>query len=802
MSANAAITVGSSLRVAKARALRYYTKPLRLILASVVVIFAVGGLALVITHSAFSWLLFGIAVLPAMWLEWWRGDLRDLPPSSSSQSIGALLEGEVLSHLNNNPSPADLVKAILQTNGGKFFAVRFGLTPRFLDEITSKDATDTQAVWQEALKLQSEVGAKGVSAGILLTAIVRHHSQADEMLAQLQISVNDLVSGVQWYRHMEELFKRAKDPKRTGGIARDWSFGWIPALQKFGVNISKQLAYGNLSAIHLESHKQALDQMIDTFSSSGRQNITLVGPAGVGKTTLVNAFAERLMDASSKLPGKLKFRQVIMLDASALISAAPGRGQLEGLMSQLLNEAYHAKNIIICLDDAQLFFEEGVGSVDLTNLLVPILEGGGLRMILTMDEQRWLQISQRNSSLVNAMNRVMVKPANKEETLKVLQDQLIFVEFQQKVSYMYQALLEAYRLSERYVHDLAMPGRALKLLESAASYNENGLVTAHSVQQAIEQTMDIKVGVASGGEERSKLLNLEKKIHERMINQTRAVKVVSDALRRARAGVRNQDRPIGTFLFLGPTGVGKTELSKALADVYFGGEDRILRIDLNEYVKSDDVSRLIADGADDPHSLTAQVMKQPFSVVLLDEIEKAHPNVLTTLLQLLDEGILRDIKNREVSFRDAIVVATSNAGAQKIRQHIEKGEKVEQFEEQFVNELIDSQEFRPEFLNRFDEIVVFRPLTKEELLQVADIILVGVNKNLENQKVSVKVADDAKALLVERGYDPRLGARPIRREVQRSVENIVAKRMLEAQTKPGSVIEISRADIEAIKEEE
>lgn len=223
---------------------------------------------------------------------------------------------------------------------------------------------------------------------------------------------------------------------------------------------------------------------------------------------------------------------------------------------------------------------------------------------------------------------------------------------------------------------------------------------------------------------------------------------------------------------------------------------------MNEYVKSEDVSRLIADGADDPHSLTAQVMKQPFSVVLLDEIEKAHPNVLTTLLQLLDEGILRDIKNREVSFRDAIVVATSNAGAQKIREHIEKGEKVEQFEEQFVNELIDSQEFKPEFLNRFDEIVVFRPLTKEELLQVVDIILISVNKNLENQKVTVKVADDAKALLVERGYDPRLGARPIRREVQRSVENIVAKRMLEAQTQPGSVIEISRADIEAIKEEE
>lgn len=529
-------------------------------------------MALALIHSSLAWLAFGIALLPAILLEWYSGDLRDLPPDSSQKTISALLEGEILSHLNSSPSPADLVSAALQTNGGKFFAVRFGLVPNFFNGIASKEQSETEAVWQEALKLCSELGFKEVSAGILLTAVLRHSPQADEALARLQISVKDLSNGIQWYRHMREIFKRAKEPKRTGGIARDWSFGWIPTLQHFGVNISKQLAYGNLSTIHLESHQQALEQMVGTFSGDGRQNVTLVGPAGVGKTTLVNAFAEELMDASSKIPGKLKFRQVIMLDASALISAAPGRGELEALISRLLNEAWHAKNIIICLDDAELFFGEGVGSVDLTNLLVPILEGGGLRLILTMDEQRWLQISQRNPNLVNSMNRVMMKPANKEETLKVLQDQLIFVEFQHKVSYMYQALLEAYRLSERYVHDLAMPGRALKLLESAAGYSENGLVTAHSVQQAIEQTMDIKVGVASGGEEREKLLNLEKKIHERMINQTRAVKVVSDALRRARAGVRNQDRPIGTFLFLGPTGVGKTELSKALADVYFGGE--------------------------------------------------------------------------------------------------------------------------------------------------------------------------------------------------------------------------------------
>lgn len=548
--------------------------------------------------------------------------------------------------------------------------------------------------------------------------------------------------------------------------------------------------------VELEAHEQALRQMLETFSSGGRQNVTLVGPAGSGKTTLVHAFAEKILYGGPDVPKNLEFRQVMSLDPSAMISAAPGRGELEGLVTRVLNEAYRAKNIIVCLDDAQLFFEEGVGSVDLSNLLLPVLEGGGLRMVLTMDEQRWLQISQRNPSLVNALNRITIAPATKEETVRVLQDNLIITEFQRKVTYMYQALLEAYRLSERYVHELAMPGRALKLLESAAGYSESGLVTAKSVQQAIEQTMDIKVGVASEGDEREKLLNLEQLIHERMINQTRAVNVVSDALRRARSGVRNQNRPIGTFLFLGPTGVGKTELSKALADVYFGGEDRLVRLDLNEYVNPDDVTRLIADGAQDPHSLTAQVMKQPFSVILLDEIEKAHPNVLATLLQLLDEGILRDIRNREVSFRDAIVIATSNAGADRIRQYIEAGYQLEQFEEQFTNELIQTQQFRPEFLNRFDEIVVFRPLSKEELLQVIDLILKGVNKNLALQKISVEVDDDAKVLLVNAGYDPRLGARPMRRVVQRTVENLIAKRMLGGSVTPGEVINITKQDIE------
>ena len=747
---------------------------------------------------ALGWLLVALAVLPYMLHMYYWGYIVALP-SGRTKGVDSLLAGDVLGRLPENPTPADIAKAVGSVSSGLFMAARFGISPSLLTSLAATDTAATPALWKLADDIRQKNGLTQITGSVLSVAIVRQFAGFESILAQIHLDDKDLDKGIQWQQHLLDLVQRHSSPRRTGGIARDWSFGWIPLLERFGQNISEQIGRGRtLLTVDIGSHIEALDQLIDTFGTGGRQNAVLVGRAGAGKSTIIHAFAERLLDASANIPENLRFRQVFILDSAALIGAAPGRGELENLIMQVLNEAYRAKNIIICLDNAQLFFEEGVGAVDLSNVLQPILEAGNLRVILSMDEQRYLEIGQRNPGLINALNRINIAPAAQEETMVVLQEQLIATEIHRKVTYTFQALKEAYRLSERYVHELVQPGRAVKLLESAASFNESGLVTMNSVQQAIEKTLDVKVSVASSAEDKERLLNMEELIHKRMVNQTRAVSVVSDALRRARAGVRNENRPIGTFLFLGPTGVGKTELSKALADVYFGGEGKMIRVDLNEYVRSEDVVRLIADGADDPSSLTAQVMKQPFSVVLLDEIEKAAPEVLSTLLQLLDEGILRDVRNREISFRDAIVIATSNAGADRIREYIDRGLDVTQFEQQLVDELINSNQFRPEFLNRFDEIVVFRPFTKPELVQVLDLILAGVNKTLESQKISVEVDDDAKQLLVEKGYDPRLGARPMRRVVQKAVENTVAKQMLSGQVNPGDVIHISGEQVAQI----
>lgn len=754
-----------------------------------IVLFTVGGSMLVMGH-AIGWIVTGLAAWPWM-IRTWRTRYLSVLPVGSSDTLDGRLEADLLGRLPRELTPNTLLDAAAEVTSSQFLMVRSGLSLQSLRHVLPDDPESIPLAWAAAKDMRP-TGI--VRASTIVAALVRTSPTATSLLPHLQLDEEDVVKLASWFDRLDELVARHQEPHRTGGVARDWDFGYQRLLSRFGVNVSDRVMQG-AQAVDLESHSDAVSYMQTVFSGGGRQNVALVGPLGVGKTAIVSAFAESLLRADSDLPSSLKFRQVIRLDAATLISAVTGRGQVEDLLDQILLEAYRAKNVILCLDNAELFFEDGVGSVDVSKLLLPVLEGGALRVILTMEEQRWLQIATRLPSLTAVLNRVAVTPSSPEETLLVLQDQLLSIEYQQNVTFMYQALKESYRLSERYFHDLAQPGKAVQLLRTSANYAENGVVTAASVTRAVEQTVGVKVGGASSTEDRHTLLNMEDLIHKRMINQVRAVSVVSDALRRARAGVRNEKRPVGTFLFLGPTGTGKTELAKSLAAVYFGGEDRLVRLDLNEFVRAQDVSRLIADGARDPMSLGAQVLKQPFSVILLDEIEKAHATVLAALLQVLDEGILRDETGREVNFRDTIFIATSNAGSDQIRHHLEAGEDLEQFEEALRNELITSGQFRPEFLNRFDEIVLFKPLGRDELFQVIDLIIAGINKTLEPQKVAVRVEVEAKTKLVELGYDPQLGARPLRRVVQRSVESLVAKRLLSGELEPGQTLAVTAADI-------
>jgi ATP-dependent Clp protease ATP-binding subunit ClpA len=280
-----------------------------------------------------------------------------------------------------------------------------------------------------------------------------------------------------------------------------------------------------------------------------------------------------------------------------------------------------------------------------------------------------------------------------------------------------------------------------------------------------------------------------------MINQSRAVTVVASALRRGRAGVSNPKRPVGSFLFLGPTGVGKTELARSLAAVYFGDERQMIRLDMSEYQRPEDVGRLLAGGGQHNRSLLLAIREQPFSVVLLDEIEKAHPSILNLFLQLLDEGQLTDEQGRPASFRSSIIIATSNAGAAEITGRVREGAPLDNFERPLIDKLIADGQFRPELVNRFDEVVLFRPLNEEELAQVAGVMLKEVNRTLAPQQIQVELTPEALKQIVHQGYDPEFGARPMRRIIQKTVENAVAVKILRGETQPGSVITLDIQDL-------
>jgi ATP-dependent Clp protease ATP-binding subunit ClpC len=405
-----------------------------------------------------------------------------------------------------------------------------------------------------------------------------------QVLASIGLSDDDIPHAMEWFDHFGALIEKGKLKKKTGGLGRDLSFGYTPLLSRFASNLSDSIGRSGNIYRTLEGNQEAISQMVHVLSSATRLNAGLVGRVGMGKSNLVWNLAERLLYPDASIPQNLKYKQIFKLEASTILANAQQQGQLRRNLIRIFNEAFKAKNIILFLDDAEMFLENGAGKVDLSGVLSQVLEGGGNQIIMAFSDQAWLRLSSSNPALAGMINRVNLQEISSEEAIHVAQDQILILEGRLKVRYLYQTLKSAVELAERFIQDEAKPGKVIKLLEYAATYAKDGWVTKESVQDAVEKNYGVRIKTALGGDdsgsqsEATALLNLEDLIHERMINQTRAVKVVSDALRRARAGVRNVRKPVGTFLFIGPTGVGKTELAKSLAATYFGGEDNLVRL--------------------------------------------------------------------------------------------------------------------------------------------------------------------------------------------------------------------------------
>lgn len=771
-------------------------KPIQALLVVCAFGFISFGAALLLVGEAIGWAVMAPAIPFIMVRAWFKGSLEEIPASSHSTGslvlLHELLDAELLAKLPRNTelSAFDIWNGLKEVEEHYFIHNRYGVDESFFDAFVSKEPGSARIIWQEVARLQQAKSFSDYSNIAVLVSLISSVPNADQLLRSGGVELNDVLTAIDWMHDIKAKRERAKSIKNFGGIGRDWAYGYTPILRNLGRNITESIeAHGFFSDTSM--HHQIVDQMVQIMGSSNA-TVTLVGDEGAGKTTCVYAFAETIL-GDPNVPKKIRYNQVVQLDATTLLANAKRPGELEDLMLHILNEAHHAKNIILFFDEAQVFFG-AQGGIDISNVLMPALESSSVRLIFAMNPQQWQRLS--GSGITARLTPVTVQPADETNTLAVLRDQVGGFEYRHKVTFTYDALKEAYKLGSRYVTTQVMPGAALQVLQQAATTTQQKLVTKNEIQQSVEQTYGIKLQTASASETNN-LLHLEDQLHSQVISQDRAISVIANALRRSRSGVGNPDRPIGTFLFLGPTGVGKTELSKALARSYFGNENALIRVDMNQFVNADDVSRLISPLSSSELGFLGEVRKNPFSVILFDEIEKAHPSVVNALLQMLDEGIMRDNENRNVSFRDAIIIATSNAGADDIRQLIEQGKNIAELESTFIDTLIAKGSFAPEFVNRFDEVVLFKPLDQTDLLQVIDLIIGGINNTLSSQQVSVNLTQEAKQWLVAKGYDSKLGARPMRRMAQRYVENIIAKRLLERSVQPGGTIQLDVPDFEA-----
>jgi len=534
---------------------------------------------------------------------------------------------------------------------------------------------------------------------------------------------------------------------------------------------------------------EELQRVIQILSRRTKNNPVLIGEPGVGKTAIVEGLASKIVQKQTS--ASLLDKRVLAIDLPALVAGTRYRGDFEERLKQAVEEIKRAEGqIILFIDEFHNVVGAGgaEGAIDASNILKPALARGELHCIgaTTLDEYR--KYIERDPALERRFQPVLVPEPTSEQTLEILKGIREKYETHHQVKFEDEALTAAASLSARYITDRFLPDKAIDLIDEAAAkvhLDNKKIVKREDIEDIVSRWTGIPVSQLKE-KELEKLLKLEEKIHQKIVGQDEAVKAIAEAVRRGRAGLKHPGRPIGSFIFLGPTGVGKTALAKTLAEILFGDENALIRIDMSEYMEKHTVSRLVGAppgyvGYEEGGQLSESVRRRPYSVILLDEIEKAHPDVFNILLQILDEGRLTDAKGKTVDFKNTIIIATSNIGSHLIQEKGPEGAK---------EELLDlvKQTFRPEFLNRIDEIIIFQSLSLEQIKQIVEIQLSEVQSLLAGQDINLEVTQKAKEVLANRGFDPIYGARPLRRVIQKEIENPLSTKILEGKFKKGDTV--------------
>lgn len=606
-------------------------------------------------------------------------------------------------------------------------------------------------------------------------------------------------------------------------------------LEEFGINVTEIARRGDIDPVI--GRDDEIIRVIEILNRRTKNNPVLIGEPGVGKTAVVEGLAQKIVDGD--VPHKLQGKQVIRLDVVSLVQGTGIRGQFEERMQKLMEEIRKREDIILFIDEIHEIVgagSAGDGNMDAGNILKPALARGELQLVgaTTLNEYR---IIEKDAALERRMQPVKVDEPTVEETITILKGIQKKYEDYHHVQYTDAAIEAAATLSNRYIQDRFLPDKAIDLLDEAGSkmnltlnfvdpkvidqrlieaenlksqatreedfekaayfrdqiakYKEmqkkkvtdqdTPIISEKTIEHIIEQKTNIPVGDLKE-KEQSQLIHLAEDLKSHVIGQDDAVDKIAKAIRRNRVGLGTPNRPIGSFLFVGPTGVGKTELSKQLAIELFGSADSMIRFDMSEYMEKHSVAKLVGAppgyvGYDEAGQLTEKIRRNPYSLILLDEVEKAHPDVMHMFLQVLDDGRLTDGQGRTVSFKDAIIIMTSNAGTGKAEASVGFGAAREGRTNSVLGEL--GNFFSPEFMNRFDGIIEFKALSKDNLLQIVELMLADVNKRLSSNNIHLDVTDKVKEKLVDLGYDPKMGARPLRRTIQDYIEDAITDYYLE-----------------------
>lgn len=633
-----------------------------------------------------------------------------------------------------------------------------------------------------------------------------------------------------------------------------------PYLDRFGVNLSKKAEEGEIDPVI--GRATEIERTIEILSRRSKNNPILIGEPGVGKTAIAEGLALEIFNGN--VPQKIKNKRVFSLELGVLVAGTRFRGDFEERLTGIINEVKQAKNIVLFMDEIHTLLGAGdaIGGMDGAQIVKPALARGELQTIGATTVAEYRKYFQKDAALARRFQPVQVDEPSVEESILILKGLKNLYEGFHGVEYTDEAIVQAVKMSKRYITDRFLPDKAIDLLDEAGAklslrktknsdilgdllnkkeaieeakkqaqddgdftlsvnllqqlkeveeeiriekenlkqyQNSSQTVTESQIAHVVAKWTGIPVEKVTK-EQARKVLRLEEALHNHVIGQHDAVVAISKAIRRAKGGLKNPKRPIGSFLFLGPTGVGKTELVKSLAQELFGDKDAMIRIDMSEYMEKFTYTKLIGSapgyiGYEEGGQLTEKVKKKPFSVVLLDEIEKAHPEVFDLLLQVLDDGRLTDGQGRTVDFRNTVIVMTSNIGSQKLFGEkrlgfgtLDDSQEFQDIKSKVMDEL--KHKFRPEFLNRIDEKIVFQPLTKEDVRQILELMLKDISSRIEDLNITLHLTDEAKSQIAEEGYDKEMGARPLNRTLQNRVEDLLSDALLKEEIVAGNKVTI------------